>query len=221
VLIVIEGIDGSGKGTQAKALTDRLCNENRKVELFQFPQYEDSFFGREVGRYLNGEFGTIDTVPVKFSSLLYALDRFEAREKISSLLAEGYDVICDRYTGSNIAHQLARAPSEEKQSLTTWIEHVEKKILKVPAPDIVIFLDMEVRISQDLVSKKAKRAYTEKTHDLHEESKGHLEKALLNFRDLAKVLNWKTINCLDSDGRLKTPSIISDEIYKQVIDARK
>jgi dTMP kinase len=221
VLIVIEGIDGSGKGTQAKALTDRLIGEGRKVMLFQFPQYADSFFGHEVGRYLNGDFGTIETVPVKFASLLYSLDRFEARDKIISLLEDGYDVICDRYTGSNLAHQLARVPESEKQELLKWILHVEQEILKIPKPDVVIFLDIEVKISQALVSKKTKRNYTEKTHDLHEASQGHLEDALLNFRKLAAISNWKKVNCLNEDGTIKSPSLISQEIFANVDSARK
>lgn len=220
MLIVIEGIDGSGKGTQAKALSERLRSEGRKVRVFQFPQYEKSFFGHEVGRYLNGDFGTIENVPVKFSSLLYALDRFQAKEEITSLLESGFDVICDRYTGSNIAHQTARLPVHEKEEMTQWINHVESQVLSLPSPDIVFFLDMEVKKSQELVSLKEKRSYTNKTHDIHEESVDHLTLAQLNFRQLAKEFRWTTINCLTIEGNLRSPSEICEEIHTRVIHVR-
>ncbi|MBA4054672.1 MAG: thymidylate kinase [Marivirga sp.] len=221
VLIVIEGIDGSGKGTQAKALEQRLKQEGRRVTVFQFPQYEKTFFGSEVGRYLNGEFGTIETVPVKFSSLLYALDRFQARDEIINLLEQDVDVICDRYIGSNIAHQTARLPIKDRLEMTAWISHVESKVLSLPNPDLTIFLDMDVQQSQILVSKKDKRSYTDKVHDIHEESSHHLGDALLNFRELAIRFDWKTVKCTENNGQLRPPSVITDEILKEVIHARR
>ncbi|WP_051229449.1 dTMP kinase [Paludibacterium yongneupense] len=221
MLIAIEGIDGSGKGTQAAALAEKLQNEGRQVTLIRFPQYQDTFFGREVGRYLNGDYGSLDTVPVKFSSLLYALDRYQALQGISAALARGEDVICDRYTGSNIAHQAARVPADERAALTSWIVEVEEDILHIPAPDLVVFLDMDVKKSQELVAQKEKRAYTDKSHDLHEASKDHLQIALENFRHLAAERGWARIGCLDEEGRLKSLSVIGDEIHAAVARARR
>lgn len=221
MLIVIEGIDGSGKGTQATKLAERLEREGRTVALFRFPQYQQTFFGREIGRYLNGDFGTMEQVPAKFSSLLYALDRFQASTSIAQALASGADVICDRYTGSNIAHQAARVPESERPAMVAWIREVEEQILNIPTPDLVVLLDMEVKQSQQLVAKKEQRAYTEKTHDLHEASADHLQTALENFRHLASELGWSRINCLDDAGALKTHSAITDEICLQVARARK
>lgn len=212
MLIAIEGIDGSGKGTQTTLLAERLNALGKKVKIFRFPQYENTFFGREVGHYLNGDYGSLDAVPVKFSALLYALDRFQAIKSINSYLDEGAIVICDRYTPSNMAHQSARVDGKDSVEIQNWIETVEYKILGLPEPDAVIFLDVEVGESQRLVAQKPKRSYTDKSHDLHEDSAGHLGGALLNFRKLADRKGWHIINCASSDAKIRPISEISDEI---------
>jgi dTMP kinase len=221
MLIAIEGIDGSGKGTQASMLADKLRRVGATVSLIRFPQYQETFFGREVGRYLNGDYGELEKVPPKFSSLLYALDRFQALEEITRALSNEEYVICDRYTGSNMAHQAARVPGNERTAMINWIQEVEERILKIPKPDLVLFLDMDVTRSQELVAQKEKRSYTEKTHDLHEASADHLQVALDNFRAIARDLHWTRIVCTDSLGNLKLPAVINDEIFFEVTNAKK
>jgi dTMP kinase len=221
VLIAIEGIDGSGKGTQADLLNRRLKLEGIAVRMVRFPQYETTLFGREVGSFLNGEFGALEDVPPKFSSLLYALDRFQARESIASARESGQYVICDRYTGSNMAHQAARVPEAERQTMREWIRRVEEEILGIPRPDLVIFLETQVTQAQMLVGRKEVRSYTEKTHDLQEASAGHLEAALSNFRALAAEYGWVRVACVDSAGALRSAETISDEIYEHVVNAAR
>jgi dTMP kinase len=216
MLIAIEGIDGSGKGTQASALTTRLLDFGLDAEIIRFPQYETTFFGKEVGRYLNGEYGSLEEVHPKFSSLLYALDRFQALEAIKKAESQGKILICDRYTGSNMAHQAARVGDDDKDSMISWIKEVEFNVLRIPVPDIVVFLDINVSQSQKLVGKKEKRSYTDQSHDLHEASGDHLEKALKNFRQLACDLGWQRICCTTSDGVMRTPEDITDEIFQFV-----
>ena len=107
-LIVFEGIDGSGKGTQTKKLFNFLKNKGIKTELFEFPFYSETFFGKEVGNYLNGEFGGLKEIHPKLSAMLYAGDRYEKRDELIKKLNQGYLIICDRYVPSNIAHQTAK-----------------------------------------------------------------------------------------------------------------
>ncbi len=108
-LIAIEGIDGSGKRTQLELLANVLSASGNRVYSTAFPQY-DSWFGKMVGQFLNGELGALETVDPHFTALLYAGDRFEAKPRLQAALNEGKIVLVDRYIGSNLAHQTARRP---------------------------------------------------------------------------------------------------------------
>src|SRR5579863_8846962 len=107
ILIAVEGIDGSGKRTQVELLERALTRRGHSVYSTGFPQY-DSWFGRMVGHFLNGELGTLENVDPHFTALLYAGDRFEAKPKLEDALDKGQIVLVDRYVGSNLAHQTAR-----------------------------------------------------------------------------------------------------------------
>ncbi len=218
-LIAIEGIDGSGKGTQSRLLLEALHCEGTPVEAFGFPQYESSFFGAEVGRYLHGDYGQLSEVHPKYSALLYALDRFEAREALVTALKAGKTVICDRYTPSNVAHQSARVEVENRSNMIEWIHHVEYEIFRLPRPDLVILLDSSVGSSQALVELKEMRPYTDKSHDIQEASHDHLQAALYQFRFLSTGKTWKTIRCIAEDGTLRTQLDIHKELLAYVHDA--
>ncbi|MGK4475774.1 dTMP kinase [Aeromonas molluscorum] len=150
--------------------------------------------------------------------ILYALDRFESRDKIINLLDAGHIVICDRYSFSNIAHQSARAPQNEKKSMAEWVSKVEHEILGLPTADLILFLDSTTEWSQELVSKKDKRIYTDKTHDIQESSNEHLSEALIQFRALAEKEDWTVIPCLNSSNAMRSISDIHQEIFKYVTD---
>lgn len=212
MIIAIEGIDGSGKGTQSKWLVDELTRMGRQVDFLQFPQYTTTDFGKEVGHYLNGEYGALDQVHPKFSAMLYALDRFQCRDRISASVASGHIVVCDRYVGSNLAHQSARVDVEKRGETQAWIANLEFAILGVPKPDIVFFLDMPPLNAKTLIAKKDARSYTDKAADLHEASTDHLQDSLDIFRELAKRFEWIRIDCMDRDGSIKAPRIVHQEL---------
>jgi dTMP kinase len=104
-LIVIEGIDGSGKGTQAQQLTERLAAAGHRVRLLSFPRYRDTLFGQAIGEFLNGRFGQLDEVHPFLASVLYAADRYESKQVLLEALQQSDFVVCDRYVPSNLAHQ--------------------------------------------------------------------------------------------------------------------
>jgi len=212
MIIAIEGIDGSGKGTQARLLVEAIREAGKQVDFLQFPRYEETGFGREVGRYLNGEFGELDQVHPKFAAMLYALDRFESVGSIRASIAAGHIVVCDRYVGSNLAHQSARMPEEKRADIQVWISDLEHTILGVPKPDIVFFLDMPPNSARRLIASKDARSYTDKVEDLHEASSDHLQNALTAFRQLAEKHSWHRIECTDADGTVRTQEVVHNAI---------
>jgi dTMP kinase len=195
-LVAIEGIDGSGKGTQAERLLSRLRSDGRRATLLSFPRYEATFFGRAVGQYLNGDFGSLEQVHPFFASLLFAGDRFESRTLLIEALAANDVVVLDRYVASNIAHQAARLDGAERTRLIDAIERVEFELYQVPRPDLVVLLDMTVTCAQRLIAKKPARAYTQRAADIQEADAAYLARVRDLYLELAsREKNWNVINC--------------------------
>jgi dTMP kinase len=215
-LIAIEGIDGSGKQTQAKLLERALIARGHSVYATGFPQY-DSWFGTMVGNFLNGELGPLDKVDPHFTALLYAGDRFEAKSAIEEALNEGKVVLVDRYIGSNLAHQVARAAPDKRSELMRWIEHLEYSIYGLPRETMILYLRVPPQEAQKLVSRKSERAYTRASHDLQETSLRHLEDAGEMYDTLSRSRPWATIQCFDAQrGAMRPPEEIAAEMLTAV-----
>ena len=215
LLIAIEGIDGSGKHTQAKLLEHALTATGFSVYATGFPQY-DSWFGTMVGKFLNGDFGPLETLDPRFTAMLYAGDRFEAKPRIEEALNEGQIVLVDRYVGSNLAHQVARAPAEKRAELMRWIEHLEYSIYGLPRESLILYLRVPPHQAQQLVARKAGRSYTTAKHDILERNIQHLEQAGEMYDMLSRSRPWATIQCFDaSTNSLRLP----EDIARDVMDA--
>jgi dTMP kinase len=217
--IVLEGIDGSGKGTQLEMLARAFTSRGIAFNQVSFPRY-DGFFGKLVARFLNGEFGALDAVDPHFSALLYAGDRWEARPAIENDLAAGRTLLADRYIASNLAHQGAGTSRETREEFLGWLKHLEYKVYALPEEDLVVYLRVPAVEAQRLVGEKAKRDYTKLQRDLLESNLAHLQAASEVYDELACQPNWITIECYDASARaLRSPK----EIHKEVlaaIDAR-
>lgn len=210
--IVIEGTDGSGKGTQVKLLVSYLKKQKNKVFVADFPRY-DTFFGKMVGRYLDGEFGDIKETSPYLVSLTYAMDRAGAKDDIEKNLEKGHYIIANRYTFSNMAHQSANLPPKERLKYIKWDEELEYVANGIPREDLVIFLHVPTKFTQDLVDKKEKRNYTTKKRDIHERNKDHLFEAEKQYLWLAKhYKHVRKINCINKEGELRTIPDIQEEI---------
>src|SRR3990172_749555 len=159
-LIVITGIDGSGKTVQTKLIYARLLREKYAVVTTDFPQYGKTFFAEMVIKYLKGEYGSADSVSPYLAALLYAGDRWEAKEQINNWLREGRIIISNRYVCDNMAHQGGKihAP-EEKDKFIQWLDKLEHHIFGIPRPDLNILLHVPVEIAYKLIEKKAPRTY--------------------------------------------------------------
>jgi len=217
-LIAIEGIDGSGKRTQMDLLHNVLAAGygGRSVHSTAFPQY-DSWFGKMVGQFLNGDFGALDSVDPHFSALLYAGDRFEAKPKLEAALNNGQIVLVDRYIGSNLAHQTARVPADQRDAFRRWIEHLEYGIYGLPREDLILYLRVPPKQAQSLVAQKSARTYTTAKRDILEASLRHLEQAAEMYDLLSREAPWVTIECYDSTkDAMRSPKDIAQEVLAAV-----
>jgi len=206
MFIVIDGIDGSGKGTQVEILKNHFENAGKKVKILDFPRYDEpsSFF---VKKYLNGKYGK--EISAKTASLFYALDRFDALHGES---LEQYDyVIANRYTTSNMIHQAAKIEGTDAcDSFLEWLADLEYETLGLPQPDRVIFLNVTPEVSQKLVLKKQEREYLQegKKMDIHEADLSHLQSARERaVRITGKYDTWIRIDCVEDGDMLPMESI--------------
>lgn len=217
VFIVIEGTDGSGKGTQFNLLVEKLTKEGYDVATFDFPQYDQpsSYFVKE---YLNGNYGTAEAVGPYTGSLFYALDRYQAAPAIREALEAGKVVLANRFTGSNMGHQGTKfANHEERRGYFIWLDNLEFQMLKIPRPDKSFVLRVPAETAQKLVDQKADRSYTDKKRDLHEADLSHLERAVEVYDDLCNLFpkDFQRIDCVRS-GELLSIETIQDMLWKTV-----
>jgi dTMP kinase len=218
-LIALEGIDGSGKRTQLDLLARSLQERGLQTSLISFPRYE-SFYGKLVGRFLNGEFGELAAVDPHLSALLYAGDRLEAKPEIEAALFSGKIVLADRYVGSNMAHQSARIPAEKRGEFQSWLRRLEYGLYGLPEEDLVTYLRVTVSEAHRLVGLKSARAYTNLKRDIQEADMTHLKQTAIVYDQLATAANWARIDCINpASGNLLSPEEIHQTVIK-VVDAR-
>lgn len=212
-LIVIEGLDGSGKATQTKKLYDYLSENNKPVLQVTFPDYK-SPSSSLVKMYLDGEMGD-DPNDVN----AYAASSFYAVDRVASYLQNwkkdyenGTTILCDRYATSNIIYQMSKFPMEKWNSFIDWQYDFEYNKLGLPAPDKVIYLDVEPEVSQELMLKRYNGDESKK--DIHEKNLEFLVTCRKSALYAAKKLNWTVISCTkNGDMRLV------EEIFKEIINS--
>ena len=220
---VLDGVDGSGKETQAKSISDKLREEGFDVLEVDFPRYGEKSAGL-VEDYLNGVYGSFDEVTPKQASIFYAVDRFAASKQIKEHLKRGGVIISNRYVSSNQIHQAGkiRDPYELEEFLK-WLDELEFEIFNIPRPDKVFFLNVPYKIGMELVLKKKDRAYIkgDKKTDIHEESDEYMEMSYKRALSLVKRYDyWEEIQCYE-DGELRTIEDISQELCRRIIDELK
>lgn len=215
-LIVLEGIDGSGKTTQFNLLIKKLKKENIKFKTLDFPQYENesSYFIRQ---YLNGVYGNWNEVGPYRTSIFYALDRFDISQEIKKWLNKGYLVISNRYTASNLAHQGSKIKDKNKRrKFFDWVLDFEHNLLGIPRSNLNIVLHLPAEIAQKLIVQKGKREYLKGfKKDIHEADLKHLKYTEKVYLELSKVYpkEFRLINCFEKPRN----NILSvDEIHQKI-----
>jgi len=205
-LIVIDGIDGSGKATQTRLLFDRFKRAGVKVKKIDFPRYYDNFFGQLIGEYLSGRYGDFIKVDPRIASVLFAADRFESSAEIKKWLAAGYVVLADRYVSANQIHQGGKIKSgKERQKFLRWLDEMEYGVFALPQPDVVVYLDVPYQVSQKWLEKKKK--------DVAENNLVYLKQSRQCALGLAKTnKNWHKIECCQGNVCL-SPKQIHEQVF--------
>ncbi|MDD3646489.1 MAG: deoxynucleoside kinase [Candidatus Gracilibacteria bacterium] len=217
MFVVIEGIDGSGKGTQVKLVSEKLRSLGKKVKVLDYPRYgETSAF--MVEKYLNGEYGK--QVDAKQASIFYAIDRFDHSIELQKDLEEYDYIISNRYVSASMIHQAGKIKDKkQREEFLNWLEDLEYNIFAIPRPDKTIFLNVSPEMSQKLVLKKQDREYLKggKKMDLHEEDKDHLSNAHKAAIEVVKRYpDWVKIDC-ERNGDMKSMEEITGEILKEIM----
>lgn len=213
-LIVIEGLDGSGKATQTKLLCERLTESGHTVKRVSFPAY-DSDSSALVKMYLRGDFGTsADSVNPYAASCFYAVDRFASfKTDWQKDYENGTIIVADRYTTSNAVHQCSKLPENQWDAFLKWLFEFEYDYMGIPAPDKVIYLRVDPEISQTLMTKRYNSDETKK--DIHERDTDYLARSRRAADYCADALGWTSVECT-RDGAMKTIEEISDEIIGNI-----
>jgi dTMP kinase len=207
-LIVIDGSDGSGKTTQLQLLKKKLEKDGLSVVEFDFPQYNTKSAG-PVEEYLSGKYGDSSEVTPYQSSILYAVDRFDASFEIKRLLKQGKIVLSNRYVSSNLGHQGGKIDDAlERKLFFNWLYELEYNIFNLPTPDLSIILYAQPEIAQKLAQNRHREDWKGKTNDIHENNLEHLTKAANVYLEIADSFpNFHLIRCSREEKMLSKEDI--------------
>ena len=213
-LYVIEGLDGSGKATQATLLTDYLTGKGIPCRKLSFPDYNDPS-STLVKMYLHGEIGTLEEVNPYGASLFFTVDRYASYKKDwGSFYENGGIVIADRYTTSNAVHQCSKLPPEQWESFLGWLFDYEFHLLGLPAPDEVIYLQVDPAVSQKLMTQRYHGDESRK--DVHEKDTEYLARSRCAAEYCAAHLGWAVVHCTSGDN-MRSIEDIQAEVQEIVL----
>lgn len=217
MLVVVEGLDGSGKSTQVGRLKEYLRQRCGELEYIHFPRYDAPVYGELIGKFLRGDFGAIDEVHPQLVALLFAEDRHGAGPSMRKTIEDGGIVLLDRYVYSNIAYQCAKLKTpQEKEYLRNWIIDTEFGTFGLPRPDVNIFLDVPIGfVEKKLASHRCgeDRDYLDGSQDIHEANITFQKSVREEY--LHRCLedpHFVRVDCSDGDGAMLGP----DEIFSKL-----
>ena len=217
-LIVLEGTDGSGKSTQFSLLCRRLEEAGRPFHRIVFPQYQEPSSAL-VRMYLGGEFGARPSdVNAYAASAFYSVDRFASyKMKWGEFYRKGGIVIADRYTTSNAVHQCSKLPREQWPAFLDWLFDFEYNKIGIPAPDRVIYLEVDPAVSQGLMTARYKGDESKK--DIHEKDLAYLARSHDAADYCARALGWVKVPCTEQGAMRSIEAIHADllEAIKEVL----
>ena len=218
MLVALEGVDGAGKATQLRLVSEQLRQAGLSTEVISFPRYQQGVFGSSVAQFLNGDLGDPGSVPPQFPALLFACDRLEHRGELLDLLERSDVVLADRYVASNAAYQAARLSGADREAFLDWLLRVEYEVFDLPRPELQVYLRVAIGTARRLVSMKEARSYTEKRYDIFENDQGLQSAVAESYEDfVARGIGgtWSAIDVCDAGGAPRP----ADEIAQAVTTA--
>ncbi len=218
MFIVIDWLDGSGKGTQTKLIVAELEKVWKKVLLLDYPRYGNTaaYF---VEKYLNGDYGA--NISAKRASLFYALDRYDDLHDAENTFSDYDYIISNRYVSASMIHQAGKIKDDTKRiEFLDWLSELEYKILWIPKPDKVLFLDVPPEVSQRMVEAKQDREYIKdgSNKDIHEADDNHMSDAYQAALQVVKHFSdtWEAVPCC-KDGNILPVDTITQKILTKII----
>ena len=215
-LIVFEGTDGSGKATQSQLLCERLEQEGLTYRKITFPRYGKPSAAM-VEEYLRGNLGkSAGDVNAFAASVFYAVDRYASyKQDWGPVYEEGGLEVADRYTTSNAVHQASKLPEEQRGEYLDWLFGLEYGRMELPAPDLVIYLDMPTEITAKMMRRREADSGTQA--DIHEQDQEYLKRCRDNAGDVARRCGWQVISCAAGEEP-RTIADIHEEVWQRVRD---
>ncbi|WKY47726.1 thymidylate kinase [Eubacteriaceae bacterium ES3] len=220
-LIVIEGVDGSGKQTHTELLYQHLKDKGEKVLKISYPRYEKESSAM-VKLYLSGAFGDDpESISPYVASTFYTADRYASyKTDYEEFLNDGGIVLADRYTTSNMVHQAGKIKDQaEKKKFLDWLWDYEFNLFSLPVPDQVFFLNIPPEINQQLMKNRKNKITGTMTKDIHEKSSQHLVDAYTSALELIDQYHWIEIKCVENET-LRSIDDIQAEIRQAVFEKR-
>ncbi|MCX6726793.1 MAG: hypothetical protein NTY75_03160 [Candidatus Shapirobacteria bacterium] len=215
--VVLEGIDGSGKGTQVEWLERRLKIMGKRVKVFDFPRYEESMAGALVGRMLTGEFGDPANISPYLSCLPYVCDEVRDSDQIREWTENGGLALSNRYFTSNV-HQIGKQPEgEARDKFRDWLWKFGYEEMGIKKPDLVVALLVDIPICRINIEKKAARKYTNgQGADLVERDVNYQIEAAKEYRRTVEVdSSWVAINCC-LEGKLMPEQEVHELVFNEI-----
>lgn len=215
-LIVFEGTDGSGKATQTKLLCQTLEQRGIPYKKLEFPRYEEESSAL-IRLYLSGAFGSkAGDVNAYAAATFFAVDRYASyRQDWGEFYENGGLLIADRYTTSNAVHQASKLSKEEGQAFLDWLFDFEYRLLGLPAPTRVLYLDLPTELSEQMMRRREQETGTHA--DIHEQDEAYLRRCRENAAFVVDYCGWTKIDCA-KDGAVRTIEDIHDEVLSLVED---
>ena len=215
-LIVFEGTDGSGKATQSKLVCEELDKRGIAYRKLEFPRYSEESSAL-IRLYLAGAFGSKpEDVNAFAAATFFSVDRYASyKQDWSEFYQQGGLVIADRYTTSNAVHQTGKLPAEERKAFLDWLFDFEYRMLGLPAPTRVLYLDMPTELSGQMMRRREQETGTHA--DIHEQDAGYLRRCRENAAFVVDYCGWTRIDCANEDG-VRSIEDIHAEVMEKLAD---